>query len=166
LVCKLPPEDHGLEKLVELIESAGYKVNGDKIFGETLEAELKATSLREDEAILLIRTIDLKSLERFLRVLTRGCWYVDIYYHLRGERAYRATENLGLSVKEKAEVRRMKIADVSLKLDLYSRLGALTISYRAGWREVNRGVVAKVHERILGKEPKSGILGRLLRWGR
>ena len=168
LVCRLPPGSRKADELIEAIRSAGYKVDGYKVFGSFLEAELKAVSLRGDEVVLLIRPESLEELTRFLRVLSRECWYVDVYYHLRGESARKAAENLGLSMKsgKGAWVGKVKVANVSLKVDLYPRLSALTISYRVGWREANRNVAAMIHERILAEKRKTGLRRRLLGWAR
>ncbi|MCD6312705.1 MAG: hypothetical protein J7L79_02695 [Thaumarchaeota archaeon] len=170
LTCRLPPGScEPEERLVEALRSAGYIVEGNRILGASLEAELKGASLLGDELMFLVRRADPRALSELVNVLSRKCWYIDVYYHLRGKEALKAAGNLGLRLDEsgeEAEVREQKVHGISLKINLYPRLAALTISYRVGWSEANRSVVMKVHERVFGGMHGAGLLRRLLRWAR
>lgn len=138
---------------------------GNGILGGSLKAEFRAASLSGDEVIILVKSAEPDDLRSLLRLLTRECWYVDVYYHLRGEGAQAAAKNLGMQLPENGVYRsRMRFSDVELRVEAYPRLAALTISYRAGWKEVNSGAVVKVHEKILGGGNRKSTLNRLLGW--
>lgn len=170
LACRLSSGGHDPEeRIAEALRSAGYSVKGGRILGASLKAELRGASLLGDELMLLVRKADPKALSGLVNALSRECWYVDVYYNLRGEEALRAAGSLGLRLDESREaavVKELKAHGVSLKIHLYPRSAALTISYRVGWSEANRGVVMKVHETLFERSRGGGFIGKLLRWAR
>lgn len=170
LACRLLPEGSGVEeRIARALRSAGYLIEGSRILRGSLEAEVREVALLGDELMLLVRKADPRALSELVNVLSRECWYVDIYYHLRGKEAFKAASSLGLRLnegRESAKTRKLKVHGISLKINLYPSSAALTISYRVGWSEANRGLVMKVHERIFRREHEASFLKKLLRWAR
>jgi hypothetical protein len=165
LVCKLQPGSQGVDNIIEALRTAGYALDGNSILKGLLRAEFRATSLSGDEVMILVRSAEPDELRSLLSLLVRECWYVDVHYHLRGEGARAAAGSLGIQLPEDGVYRsRVKFLGVELRVDAYPRHSALTVSYRAGWREVNSGAAARIHEKILGVEGGRGILDKLLGW--
>lgn len=131
----------------------------------SLRAEFRAASLSGDELMILVRSAELDDFRSLLSLLVRECLYVDVHYHLRGEDAKAAAGRLGIQLPEDGVYRsRMRFSGVELRVDVYPRHGAMTISYRAGWKEVNTGAATRIHEKILGVEGGRRILDKLLGW--
>ncbi len=170
LACRLPPGgSEPEERIARALKSAGYVVEEGRILRGSLEAELKGSTLLGDELMLSVKRADPRALSELVNALSRECWYVDIYYHLRGKEAIEVAGSLGLKLDEDgegAEIKELKVHGVSLKINLYPRPVALTISYRVGWSEANRSVVMKVHERIFRGRHETSLLKKLLRWAR
>ena len=165
LVCRLQPGSQGIDVVLEALRAAGYTLDGNSILRGSLRAEFSATSLSGDEAMILVKSAEPDEFRSLLGLLVRECWYVDVYYHLRGGDARAAAGGLGIQLPEDGVYRsRVRFSGVELRVDAYPRHGALTISYRAGWREVNSGAALKIHERILGMESGRGIFDKLLGW--
>lgn len=170
LACRLPPRCSEPERrIARALKSAGYRVEGRRILRGDLEAELGEVTLLGDELTISVRRPDPRALDGLVSVLSRECWYIDVYYYLRGKEALEVAGNLGLRLDEGgegAEIKRLEVRGVSLKVNLYPRPAALTVSYRVGWGEANRGVVRKIHERIFGGRREAGLFEKLLRWSR
>ena len=164
LACKLKPEAKDVSELLEKIASYGWSGDRSRLSKGGLAARITGISLDEDELMLSVDFDDADGLDDLAKALGRECWYIDVYYHLRGELAQKAVESLGLDLNSK-NILRMRESGVELKVELYPDAGAATISYRAGWGELNRGIVKKVHGRILGSGSRRG-LKKLLRWGK
>ena len=173
LVCRLGRDVQGLDELLKFLREAGWRLSEDKVLEKgSCKMRLKEVSLAGDEAIFHSAGIDSEMLEDFVRVASRGCWYLDIYYHLRGEYAGRAAESLGINLEglEENIVREVKLSGASLRLSIYPKHRILTVSYRVGWSEVNRGIIPKIHEKLLEgaskpNEKLSRKMLRLLGWG-
>ena len=165
LVCRLRPRANKIEDLFEALKTSGWEIDGVKLSKEGFEAEILSSSLRGDEIIFSLRSADPKILENFVRAAIQECWYIDIYYHLRAGAAEEVAENLGIKLDEKGFFR-VKEANVSLKVESFPNTGALTISYRVGWSEVNRNALKKVHERLIRSKSSKGLLGKIVGWMR
>ncbi|MCD6591666.1 MAG: hypothetical protein J7K78_01445, partial [Thaumarchaeota archaeon] len=64
----------------------------------------------------------------------------------------------------------VKLSGTSLRLSIYPKHRILTASYRVGWSEINRGIITKIHEKLLEEASKpneklSRKMLRLLGWG-
>lgn len=165
LVCRLQPGSRGIDGILEALKAASYTLDGNNILRGSLRAELRATSLSGDEVVILVKSAEPDEFRSFLNLLVRECWYVDVYYHLRGGDIKAAAGDLGIQLPEDGVYRsRMRFSGVELKVDAYPKHGALTVSYRAGWREVNSGAALRIHEKILGMGGGRGIIGKLLGW--
>lgn len=152
---------------MEALRAAGYALDGNSILKGSLRAEFRAASLSGDEAMILVRSAEPDELRGLLGLLVRECWYVDVHYHLRGGNALAAAGSLGIKLPEDGVYRsRVRLSGVELRVDAYPKHGALTISYRAGWREINSGAAERIHGKILGAEGGGRILDKLLRWVR
>lgn len=165
LICKLQPSYQKVDDLMEAMKAAGYILKRNSISKDSLKAEFKAASLSGDEAMILIKSVEPDDFRNLLSLLTRECWYVDVYYHLRGNSAWAAARVLELQLPENGVYTfSVKFSGVKLRVNAYPKHNALTISYRAGWREVNSGAIIKIHEKILGAEGGKSILNRLMGW--
>ncbi|MEM2846478.1 MAG: hypothetical protein QW624_02460 [Nitrososphaerota archaeon] len=165
LICKLQPGSRRVDALMGALEAAGYTIEGNSILRGSLKAEFKAASLSGDEAIILVKSAEADDLRGLLSLLARECWYIDVYYHLRGGDAWAAARSLEMQLPDDGVYRSsMKLSGVELRVDAYPGHGALTISYRAGWREVNSGAVTRIHEKILGAGGGRSIFSKLMGW--
>ena len=165
LVCKLRPGKEGLDNFIETLRLGGWSTEGKKFSKKGFEAEILTSSLREDEVIVSTRFSQPSALEDFVRSAIQSCWYIDVYYHLRGDMAEIAAKNFEIPLVEK-RVHRKNVAGVDLRLEAFPSAKALTISYRIGWGELNKGVIGKVHGRIMKEHLDRSWLDKISRWRR
>jgi len=163
LVCRLKPGNSGVDPLFDALRSNGWNVDGLKLLKGGYEAEVLSSSLRGDEIIFSLKFTDSQTLDNFIRSAIQECWYIDVYYHLRAESAKRAAETLGIELNNRG-IFRIEEADVSLKVESFPNARALTISYRVGWREINRNAVTKIHEKLLETRSGKSLLGKIIGW--
>ena len=163
LVCKAKPEGGEVEEILKNLRKYGWRIEGSKLFKEPLEAEVVGKSLLGDELVISPKFRDPKAIEEFVKAAIAGCWYIDVYHHLRGEMAKAAAERLGVPFDLQRTVRK-KEAGIDLKLEMFPAITALTISYRIGWSEISKGLITKIYERILNEKSRANLLNRLLRW--
>jgi len=163
LVCRLKPGSSGVDPLFNALRSNGWNVDGLKLSKGGYGAEVLSSSLRGDEVVFSLKFTDSQTLDNFVRSAIQECWYIDIYYHLRAESAKRAAEALGIELNNRG-VFRIEAVDVSLKVESFPNARALTISYRVGWREINRNAVTKIHEKLLETRSAKSLLGKIMGW--
>ena len=163
LVCRLKNSEEGVGSVLEALDAYGWGIDGSKISREEFEAEVAGASLNEDEVMISVKFSDPEALDGLLKALSQSCWYVDVYYHLRGDLAEKTAKTVGVNPDEKKTVKKRE-AGVNLRLELFPDARAITVSYRVGWGELNRGVVKKIHAKILGERRERGLLSKVLRW--
>jgi len=164
LICRARPGGR-IEDILKSLERGGWRIEGAKISKGELEAEVTSRSLAGDEIMISPRFDDPESLEELVGAAMTGCWYIDVFHHLRGEAARSTAERLGIALDSRGSVRRRE-AGVALRVEVLPAASALVISYRLGWGDVGRNLIGKVYERILGHKSGSRLLARLLGWRR
>ena len=167
LICRFPPGvKGGWDRLREELESAGWRVEGLKAARGDMIVELASSSPDGSELMLrAVGSVEGEALDSFLRASLPACWYVDVYYHFRSSHARAAAERLAVKFEERRKWK-MKMEGVELVVESYPSAGALTASYRVGWREGWRSPASKIHERITGAGRRGNKIFFLRGWRR
>ncbi|MCF8884897.1 MAG: hypothetical protein QW655_03445 [Nitrososphaerota archaeon] len=148
LVCRFYGEEGGWRKIASTLNECGWITEGMYSRKDDVEVKCFAESNDRKEIIL---TLDMGRMDKILKIfrelveaLFRCCWYVDVYYHLRGSFAEKISEKFSVTDMEKV---RKKIHGLEVLIEKKTNVNLLNISYRLSRDRVKSA--SKLHSEII-----------------